>query len=115
MIIMAVALIALPTLAQNQEWLSTSTMQTSGSVYSSQVNAVGAVGVSSMATTTESYSPAYAPGGPRRNPISGDNEGWVDGADEGQTELSPLGDAVLPMMIMAMLFAGVVYLRRKKA
>jgi hypothetical protein len=107
MIIMAVALIALPTMAQEDPWQSTSSMQGSGSAYSSQVTAVGATGVSDMATTTESYSPAKAPGGPRK--------GFDLGAETGKSEEYPLGDAVLPMMIMAMLFAGVVYTRRKKA
>ena len=109
MIIMAVALIALPTMAQQDQWQSTSTLQTSGSVYSSQINAVGATAVSSMATTTtESYTPSQAPsGGPRR--------GFDTGAETGQSDEFPIGDAVLPMLIMAMLFAGVVYTRRKKA
>ena len=59
MIIISAALIALPTMAQ--DWQSTSSMQTSGSAYTPQVTAVGATDVSSMATTTESYSPAKAP------------------------------------------------------
>lgn len=108
LIIMAVALIALPTMAQEDQWQSTSSMQGSGSAYSSQVTAVGATGVSDMATTTESYSPSKAPSGPRKEFGKPTNPG-------NQSEEYPLGDAVLPMMIMAMLFAGVVYTRRKKA
>jgi len=107
MIIMAVALIALPTMAQQQEWKSTSVMQTSGSNYAPQINAVGATTANEMATTTASYSPAKAPGGPHKSIEY--NQEW-DG-DEG----SPIGDAVLPMLLMAMLFAGVVYTRRRKA
>lgn len=108
MIIMAVALIALPTMAQEDQWQSTSTLQTSGSAYSSQINVVGATNVSSLATTTEAYSPAQAPSsGPRKN--------FDTGAESGRANEFPIGDAVLPMLIMAMLFAGVVYTRRKKA
>ncbi len=105
MIIMAVALIALPTMAQ--DWQSTSAMQGTGSNYSSQVTEVGATGVSDMATTTESYSPAKAPSKPRR--------AFDTGGETGQSTEFPIGDAVLPMLLMAMLFAGVVYTRRKKA
>ena len=107
MIIMAVALIALPTMAQNQEWQSTSTLQGTGSNYAPQVTAVGATAVSSMATTTEIYSPAKAPGGPRK--------GFDTGAEHGQSEEFPIGDAVLPLLLMSLAFAGVVYSRRKKA
>ena len=108
MIIMAVALIALPTMAQQQEWKSTSTMQTSGSAYTPQVNAVGATAVGDMATTTESYSPAKV--GPRR---SKDDPGEVEPfIDPG----SPIGDAVLPLMLFAGAFLCMrVFLRRKRA
>ena len=109
MIIMAVALIALPTMAQQQqEWKSTSTLQTSGSNYAPQVNAVGATTVGEMATTTESYSPAAkAPGGPRKD--------FYHGPETGQDTESPIGDAVLPLLLMSLAFCGVVYLRRKRA
>ena len=108
MIIMAVALIALPTIAQQQEWKSTSSMQGSGSTYAPQVNAVGATTVGEMATTTETYSPAKAPNGPRRSMELG--EEWEEG-DPG----SPIGDAVLPMLFLSLAFCGVIYLRRRKA
>lgn len=117
---MALALMALPTMAQEDQWQSTSSMQGSGSVYSSQVNAVGAVGVSSMATTTDSYSPAKAPGGPRRGYDANGN--WVPDAqdmetagDTGQSDQSPLGDAVLPMLLFAAAFCGVIAFRRRRA
>ena len=123
MIIMAVALIALPTMAQ--DWQSTSTLQGTGSNYAPQVTEVGATGVSDMATTTTSSAP-----GRRKAKMDGgsgwhqnENGEWVpdnaedygSGAETGQANQYPLGDAVLPLMIMAMLFAGVVYTRRKKA
>ena len=66
MIIMAVALMALPTMARQPDWKSTSTMQGTGSAYAPQVMEVGATTVPTIATTTESYSPNKAPSGPRR-------------------------------------------------
>ena len=106
-LIMAVALIALPTMAQQQEWKSTSAMQTSGSVYAPQVNAVGATTAGEMATTTESSSPAKAkaPGGPRK--------GFDVGGETGKSSESPIGDAVLPLLLCALAFCAVTYLRRK--
>ena len=108
MIIMGVALIALPTMAQQQEWKSTSTMQGTGSSYAPQISVVGATTVGEMATTTESYSPAKAPGGPRRDK---ENPGDIGYKDEG----SPIGDAVLPLLFLSLAFCGVIYLRRRKA
>lgn len=106
---MAVALIALPTMAQQQEWKSTSAMQTSGSVYTPQVNAVGAAEATGMATTTESNSPARV-SGPRRNNY---NDLFDHGADTGQSDQFPIGDAVLPLLLCALAFCGATYLRRK--
>lgn len=103
-LVVMVAAFALPTMAQ--DWQSTSTMQGTGSSYAPQVTAVGATGVSDMATTTESSSPAKAPSGPRR--------GFDIGGDAGQGP-SPIGDAVLPLMLMAMVFAGVIYFRKRRA
>lgn len=101
MIIMAVALYALPAMAQtNMDFRSTSTMQGSGKY----VAPVTAVGATSAATT---YSPAQAPGGPRR-------AGFDTGGDTPPGP-SPIGDAVLPLMLMAVAFCGVIYYRRKKA
>ena len=107
MIIMAAALIALPTMAQ--DWQSTSAMQGSGSTYSPQVTSVGATDANSFATTTtESYSPAKAPSGPRK--------GFIDPSNPGpQSNEDPIGDAVLPMMLMALAFGGVMYFRRKRS
>jgi hypothetical protein len=106
MIIMAVALIALPTMAQ--DWQSTSTLQGTGSNYAPQVTEVGATGVSDMATTTESYSPAKAPSGPRRSFIDPSNPG-------NQSNDYPIGDAVLPLLLMSLAFAGVIYFRKRHA
>ena len=107
MIIMAVALIALPTMAQ--DWQSTSTMQGSGSTYSSQVTGVGATGVDNMATTTtDSYSPANA--GRRRIGNFGTP------ADTERDEESPVGDALIPLLLCACMYLSVrVFLKRKRA
>ena len=110
MMIMGVALMALPTMAQQQEWKSTSAMQTSGSSYTPQVNAVGAATVGEMATTTETYSPSTAPSGPRRTTGNNQNPGHTE------DESSPIGDAVLPLMLFAGAFLCMrVFLRRKRA
>ena len=108
MIIMAVALMALPTMAQ--DWQSTSAMQGTGSNYAPQVTAVGAAGVTEMATTTESYSPASGPNRARKS--------FDTNPDPGKTndDSSPIGDAVLPLMLLACAYLGLrVFLKRKRA
>jgi hypothetical protein len=106
MIIMAAALIALPTMAQ--DWQSTSAMQGSGSSYSPQVTAVGATSATSEATTSDTHSSANAPSGPRREIITPGNPGNQSGD-------SPVGDAVLPLLLMSFAFGMFVYLRRKRS
>ena len=117
MMIMTVALVALPTMAQQQEWKSTSAMQTSGSTYTPQVTEVGATAVAGSATTTESYSPAKAPGGPRKVEGVGGGEGGSGHSNPGTGDPgSPIGDAVLPLMLFAGAFLCMrVFLRRKRA
>lgn len=91
-----------------QQWQTTSVMQGSGSSYSSQVTAVGAVSASEMATTTTTpYSPSKV--GPRKS--------FEDPTDPGITDdnSSPIGDAVLPLLLMAVVFCGAIYFRRKRA
>lgn len=106
--VLMVCLLPLAAFAQQQEWKSTSSMlQNEGSAYSSPVTPVGTQAVPAMATTTESYSPAQAPG-PRR--IGTPGEGGT-----GQSDESPIGDPVLPMVLCAMAFAGFVYFRRKRS
>ena len=87
-----------------QEWQSTSSMQGSGSAYSSQVTAVGATGVGSVATTT--YSPSQTSFGPRRSKEKNED---LNGNPE-----SPIGDAVLPLLLMAAGFGLYTALRRRK-
>lgn len=108
LLVIGMLLVGMPVMAQQQEWKSTSTMQGVGSTLSPNVQQVGAVTVPSMATTTESYSPAKAPGGPKRLP--------GDLADAGnQSEEFPIGDAMLPLMLMAVAFGAYIAIRRKKA
>ena len=107
MIIMAVVLLALPTMAQQQEWQSTSTMQTSGSAYSSQVTEVGATVVESQATTTANYAPGR-PGQLRRD-IGTNKDGGHTNDDS-----SPVGDAMVPLLLMSVVFGGVIAVRRKR-
>ena len=106
MILMAVALIALPTMAQQQEWQSTSAMQTSGSNYTPQVNAIGAESANQMATTTtDTYSPAS---GPNRAKKDFNNPG-----EYGQSEESPVGEPWI-LAAFALAFGGVVTFRRRR-
>lgn len=103
MIIVAAALVALPATAQTaQEWQSTSVMQGTGSNLAPQVTAVGATGVGEMAiTTTENYSPAKAPAsGPHKAP---------------PIDPEPIGDAVLPLLLMSLAFGMFIYFRRKRS
>ena len=104
--ILMVCLLPLAVSAQQQEWQSTSSMQESGSRYSSKVTPVGATGVGAMSSTTSSFAPAQAPSGPRRE--------FGKPGEERQSDESPLGDAVLPLMLMAFAFSGILYLRRRK-
>jgi len=83
---------AAPTVA----FQSTSVMQTSGSTYASQpmLNADG----------TATYTGAsYAAAGPRKAPPP---------TPEGDP--TPLGDAVLPLILMALLFGAITALKRKR-
>lgn len=102
--VLIVCLLPLVAFAQ-QDWQSTSVMQGSGSTYSPQVTEVGATSVASEATTTESYSPAKAPSGPRKTLINGPESGKGP---------SPIGDAVLPLMLMALAFGAYVAIRKRR-
>jgi hypothetical protein len=113
MILMAVALIALPTMAQQQEWQSTSAMQTSGSNYTPQVNAIGAEGAYQMATTTTTDT--YSPGRAHRAKKEGDDDPWGHNQDAGEQDgASPIGDAMLPLMLCALAFGGAIAFRRRR-
>lgn len=114
MMIMGVALMALPATAQtfggqkveqpNAVFHSTSSMMGSGSQYSANptLNADG-----TAAYEGATYSSAKAPGGPRRN--NNPNPG-VDGDDGGNT---PIGDALIPLTLLAGAYLIVRAARRK--
>ena len=80
---------------------STSTLAGSGSAWSA-TPMLGEDGTAMLEGASED--PKHAQGGIRRVVTPG-NEG----------NKQPIGDAVLPLMLMAIAFCGVVYLRRKKA
>ncbi len=102
--VLIVCLLPLVAFAQ-QDWKSTSTMTGSGSAYMPEVTAVGATSATSESTTSDSHSSANAPSGRRKT--------LINGPESGQG-LSPIGDAVLPLMLMAFAFGGVVYFRRRR-
>ena len=62
--------------------------------------------------TADDNNPSKAPGRPRRVIGDGDEEekpeGWTDPYED------PLGDAVLPLMLLLGAYCGFVYYRRKK-
>lgn len=108
--VMVALLVSAPTMAQNYEaqqptatFQSTSTFTGSGSTYSSDIQEVG----------------AKAPGHPGQ--IRRDGPGGLPSVDPSQKtddpttpQYGPIGDAVLPLLLMAMGFAGVIALRRKR-
>lgn len=104
--VMVALIVSAPAPAQQaHEWQSTSTMQMSGSNYSAQVGAIGATTVEDMATTTCS-SPAKVSG---RQKTIGTNQDGGEGSED-----SPIGDAIIPLLLFALASCGVVYLRRQR-
>ena len=116
--ILMVCLLPLAALAQQQDWQSTSTMRGSGSAYSSQVTTVGATSVGSMATTTSSSGPARV-SRPRRagegESTGGDFNTTEDPNNEYADNGSPLGDAVLPLLLLAGAYVVYRVRTRKRA
>lgn len=118
MIIVMVAAMVLPAMAQQQEWKSTSTMPTSGSTYAPQLTEVGATSAAYQATTTESYSPGARHANARRKENSDDP--WGHNQDGGDTDEGfPVGDALLPLLALACVYAVYsatrVYRRKRRA
>ena len=119
LMILAAALMALPALAQsfganqaeqpNAAFQSTSTMTGSGSSYSANptLNSDGTAAYSNASYSSSQNS------GPRRAKHSTDSPGEVDTTVD--KENSPLGDAVLPLLLMSLSFCGYLYLRRKRS
>lgn len=111
---------ALPTMAQtfgtkyaekpSVVFQSTSTMMGSGSTYSANPT---------LNTDGTAYYNGAAASGPRRVKMDGTtptpNPGDPESGEQDNTEPGPVGDAVLPLLLMALAFCGVVYMRKRKA
>jgi len=108
--IVMVAAFALPAIAQSfttnerqgvptTNFQSTSTMASTGSVYSSNPT----IGSDGTATTTTTTRP---PSRPRRDP------GTTEPADDDPSQ--PVGDEMVPLLIISMLYVGYLLLRRRK-
>ena len=117
--VMVALLLSAPTMAQveqqpnDNQFRSTSTMVGSGSSYSANptINAGGTANAPSFGGGAPS-GPRYAP-----KPINDDTD-WDRRATEdgiGRGISTPVGDAVLPLMLMALAFTGYIALRRKKS
>ena len=114
--VMVALLVSAPTMAQveqqpnDNQFRSTSTMVGSGSSYSANptINAGGTANTPSLGGGAPS-GPRYAP-----KPINDDDD-WEKREEYiGGGISTPVGDAVLPLALMAVAFAGVIYLRRRK-
>ena len=80
-------------------------MQT-GSNYNGQVyEPFSSVTPSEQSAVGASSSPAK---------VSGPRRAFDTGAESGRADEYPIGDAVLPLLLMAMVFCGVIYLSRRK-
>ena len=108
LLVMVAFLVGAPVTTQAQNFQSTSTMRGAGSTFTPQVTEVGAYSAVSEATTTESYSPAKAPG---------IRKGFDTGGEYGPSTESPIGDAVLPLLALAMVYGVwcMVYKRKRGA
>lgn len=81
--------------------VNTSGYMVSGSMYSPNVYEVGSTSPTSS-----------SPGSPIRKAPPG--TGGESGYDPNNPQFAPIGDAVVPMLLMALALAGLIYLRRKK-
>ena len=97
----------LPLATNAQEWRSTSTMPASGSEYSSQITSVGASEVSNITSNTSGETETLVKHGPKKI-------GGTPGNPGGQSEEYPIGDAALPLLLMAMAYAACVIARRRR-
>lgn len=95
---------------QTTPFRSTSTMVGSGST----LPVAAHTGVRVTGATVGTYADAsYASQSSRPRRIGGNTSGGSEYRED--PFVDPIGDAVLPLMLMAMLFAGGVYWRRKRA
>ncbi|MBR6168073.1 MAG: hypothetical protein IKQ50_06555 [Paludibacteraceae bacterium] len=117
LMILAAALMALPALAQtfganqaeqpNAAFQSTSTLTGSGSSYSANptLNSDGTASYNGATTTSTQNN------GPRR---AKKNDG-TDPITPSEDSQIPVGDALLPLLLMSLAFCGYLYLRRKRS
>ena len=95
-----------PTEQPQAQFQSTSTLQGSGSAYSASpaINADGTA-----------YSPAATPGKNIRRATKDEDDDEIVIVTPGQGgSQAPIGDAVLPLLLMAMAFAGMTYIRKRR-
>ena len=116
-LLMVVAMVSvLSVKAQNTAQLpelqmqSTSMMMSSGSALP-QAATTGAV---LTGETPGTYSSVYHPGGPRRIIINPGEEPGPDEGDNSEPWEDPLGDAALPLALLALAYAGVRVFRKKR-
>jgi hypothetical protein len=98
--------------SQHYAEMPTLTMSSTGSVMMKSGSALPMAAVSGITTADD-----YAPSGPRRAKRDvGDGETTEneDPNPDNPGEPAPIGDVLWPLMLMALAFCGVVYLRRKK-
>ena len=91
---------------------------TSGMVYSGSTLPSAAVhGTYVTGTTIGTYSPANATNGPARAKMVGEDEGWEEGDPDPDNPGNPfpLGDAALPLLMLAAAYALLrVYMRKRR-
>lgn len=97
--------------SQHYAEMPTLTMSSTGSVMMKSGSALPMAAVSGITTADD-----YAPSGPRRAKRNVGDGGTTEGDEDPDNpgEPMPLGDVLWPLMVMALAFCGVVYLRRKK-
>ena len=98
--------------SQHYAEMPTLTMSSTGSVMMKSGSALPMAAVSGITTADD-----YAPSGPRRAKRDVGGGGTTENEDpdpDNPGEPMPLGDVLWPLMLMALAFCGVVYLRRKK-
>lgn len=98
--------------SQHYAEMPTLTMSSTGSVMMKSGSALPMAAVSGITTADD-----YAPSGPRRAKRDVGEGGTTENEDpdpDNPGEPAPIGDVLWPLMLMALVFCGVVYLRRKK-
>ena len=98
--------------AQLNTPMPTLAMSSTGSVMMQSGSTLPMAAVSGTTTTEQTAPNRRRAKKEDPDPFGGQTIGEVDNPNEPGT---PIGDAAVPMMLMAMLFAGVIYTRRKKA